>query len=215
MPKAVIFDLDGTLWDTVAPLTIIWNQVFEKNNTGKIISEEDLRNVMGMNLQEIGKIYFPDMTEERRTDIFRQCAEAHCAYLKDHGAPLFFDKATLENLRSKYDLFIVSNCPCGYIEAFLQSQKLETLFKDYEMSGRTGKTKGENIKSICKHNGLCDASGIIQNSVYVGDTTGDENASNEAGIPFIHAAYGFGTAKNPAAIINNFNELESVIEKIL
>lgn len=37
MPKALIFDLDGTLWDTVAPLTLIWNQVFQKNNTGKVI----------------------------------------------------------------------------------------------------------------------------------------------------------------------------------
>lgn len=53
MPKAVIFDLDGTLWDTVAPLTLIWNQVFQKNNTGKVIVEDDLRNAMGKTLQEI------------------------------------------------------------------------------------------------------------------------------------------------------------------
>ena len=121
MPKAVIFDLDGTLWDTVAPLTLIWNQVFQKNNTGKVISEDDLRNVMGKNLQEISGIYFPDMERSRREDILNQCAVAHCAYLKEHGAPLFFDIATLELLFAKYELFIVSNCPCGYIEAFLES----------------------------------------------------------------------------------------------
>lgn len=109
MPNALIFDLDGTLWDTVAPLTIIWNQVFEKNNTGKVISEDDLRNVMGKNLQEIGRIYFPDMAEERRADIFSQCAVAHCAYLKEHGAPLFFGKKFMEQLAEKYELFIVSN----------------------------------------------------------------------------------------------------------
>ena len=84
MLKAVIFDLDGTLWDTVAPLTLIWNQVFEKNNTGKVISEDDLRNVMGKNLQEIGRIYFPDMEAERREDIMNQCAVAHCANLRLH-----------------------------------------------------------------------------------------------------------------------------------
>lgn len=217
MPKAVIFDLDGTLWDTVAPLTLIWNQVFQKNNTGKVISEDDLRNVMGKNLQEISAIYFPDMERSRREDILNQCAVAHCAYLKDHGAPLFLDRATLSQLYAKYELFIVSNCPCGYIEAFLESCNLQKYFKDFEMSGRTGKSKGENIKAICERNGLCagaaDAN-LVPNAVYVGDTLGDETAANFAGIPFIHAAYGFGTAKNPAAVLHNFSELPKVLEKL-
>lgn len=217
MPNALIFDLDGTLWDTVAPLTIIWNQVFQKNNTGKVISEDDLRNVMGKNLQEIGRIYFPDMAEERRADIFSQCAVAHCAYLKEHGAPLFFEKKFMEQLAEKYELFIVSNCPCGYIEAFLESCHLQKYFKDFEMSGRTGKSKGENIKAICERNGLCagaaDAN-LAPSVVYVGDTLGDETAANFAGIPFIHAAYGFGSAKNPAAVLHDFSELPGVLEKL-
>ncbi|SHH68870.1 phosphoglycolate phosphatase [Fibrobacter sp. UWH9] len=217
MSNALIFDLDGTLWDTVAPLTLIWNQVFQKNNTGKVISEDDLRNVMGKNLQEIGRIYFPDMAEERRADIFSQCAVAHCAYLKDHGTPLFLDLATLEKLYAKYELFIVSNCPCGYIEAFLESCHLQKYFKDFEMSGRTGKSKGENIKAICERNGLCagaaDAN-LAPSVVYVGDTLGDETAANFAGIPFIHAAYGFGSAKNPAAVLHDFSELPGVLEKL-
>lgn len=208
MPNALIFDLDGTLWDTVAPLTIIWNQVFEKNNTGKVISEDDLRNVMGKNLQEISAIYFPDMEKSRREDIMNQCAVAHCAYLKEHGAPLFLDRTTLSQLYAKYELFIVSNCPCGYIEAFLESCDLQKYFKDFEMSGRTGKSKGENIKAICERNGLCAGA-----AVYVGDTLGDETAANFAGIPFIHAAYGFGTANNPAAVLHNFSELPEVLEE--
>lgn len=207
MPNALIFDLDGTLWDTVAPLTLIWNQVFQKNNTGKVISEDDLRNVMGKNLQEISAIYFPDMERSRREDILNQCAVAHCAYLKEHGAPLFLDRATLSQLYEKYELFIVSNCPCGYIEAFLESQNLQKYFKDYEMSGRTGKSKGENIKTVMERNGCLDC-------VYIGDTVGDETAARTAGIPFIHAAYGFGSANNPAAVIQNFNELLEILEKI-
>lgn len=209
MPKAVIFDLDGTLWDTVAPLTLIWNQVFQRNNTGKVISEDDLRNAMGKTLQEISAIYFPDMEKSRREDIMNQCAVAHCAYLKEHGAPLFLDRATLSQLYAKYELFIVSNCPCGYIEAFLESCDLQKYFKDFEMSGRTGKSKGENIKAICERNGLCAGA-----AVYVGDTLGDETAANFAGIPFIHAVYGFGTANNPAAVLHNFSDLPGVLEKL-
>lgn len=216
MPKAVIFDLDGTLWDTVAPLTLIWNQVFLKNNTGKVISEDDLRNVMGKNLQEISTIYFPDMEKSRREDIMNQCAVAHCDYLKEHGAPLFLDRTTLSQLYAKYKLFIVSNCPCGYIEAFLESCDLQKYFKDFEMSGCTGKSKGENIKAICERNGLCEgaSANLVPNAVYVGDTLGDETAANFAGVPFIHAAYGFGTANNPAAVLHNFSELPEVLENL-
>jgi len=211
MPNALIFDLDGTLWDTVAPLTLIWNQVFERNNTGKVISEDDLRNVMGKNLQEISRIYFPEMEAERREGILDQCAVAHCAYLQEYGAPLFLDREVLEQLYARYDLYIVSNCPCGYIEAFLESQNLQKYFKDYEMSGRTGKTKGENIKDLCLRNGYAEKD-LTKDCVYIGDTVGDETAARAAGVPFIHAAYGFGSATNPDAVIHDFKELPKVLD---
>lgn len=40
---------------------------------------------------------------------------------------------------------------------------------------------------------------------------GDEQAARTAGIPFIHAAYGFGTAAHPDATIHDFRELTSLI----
>ncbi len=82
------------------------------------------------------------------------------------------------------------------------------------MSGRTGKSKGENIKLLMDRNGLCaGASDCNGAAVYVGDTLGDETAANFAGIPFIHAAYGFGTANSPAAVLHNFSELSETLEK--
>lgn len=105
------------------------------------------------------------------------------------------------------------------------------------MSGRTGKSKGENIKAVMERNGYCNAgslcnAGILsaadnlstvenqcagaisaKNCVYIGDTAGDEAAAHAAGIPFIYAAYGFGSANNPDAVIHNFNELPEILEK--
>ena len=46
-----------------------------------------------------------------------------------------------------------------------------------------------------------------ESAVYVGDTEGDENAAHAAGIPFIHAAYGFGAAQNPEGTIWNLSDL--------
>ena len=36
---------------------------------------------------------------------------------------------------------------------------------------------------------------------------GDEQAARQAGIPFVHAAYGFGTAIAPNAVLHSFRDL--------
>ncbi len=67
--------------------------------------------------------------------------------------------------------------------------------------------KGETIRLLMQRNGLRDAG-------YVGDTEGDERACHVAGIPFIHAAYGFGTAVTPDAVIQDIEELPACLKDI-
>ena len=102
-----------------------------------------------------------------------------------------------------YPLFIVSNCQSGYIETFLECCGLGKYFKDFECSGNTGNPKGENILEIIRRN-------EIKNAVYVGDTQGDCNASQVAGIPFIFAEYGFGNADRFDRKIKNIKELAEI-----
>ena len=80
---------------------------------------------------------------------------------------------TLEYLSGKYKLYIVSNCQKGYIEAFLEFHKLGKYFVDRENAENTGLSKGKNIRLVMARNGL-------ENTVYVGDTIGDQNAAKEA-----------------------------------
>ena len=42
----------------------------------------------------------------------------------------------------------------------------------------------------------------LKNPVYVGDTMGDYNACQKAGVPFIFADYGFGSVDSPDYIIH-------------
>ena len=88
------------------------------------------------------------------------------------------------------------------------AHKLEKYFSDFEMSGRTNLTKGENIKLVMERNG-------IDNALYLGDTIGDQIAAKDAEIPFVFASYGFGTTENPEYTISSFDELPKVAEKIL
>ena len=82
-------------------------------------------------------------------------------------------KDTICQLAKEYDLYIVSNCQDGYVPAFLKAHEMETFVKDIEMSGRTGKDKGYNIKLLMERNGVEDA-------CFVGDTDGDEKAARFA-----------------------------------
>ena len=85
-------------------------------------------------------------------------------------------------------------------ETFYKYHKLENYFLDYENPGRTGLSKGENIKLII------DRSNLLK-PVYVGDTESDLKASKYAGIPFVYAKYGFGDVNEYDLSIEKFDDL--------
>lgn len=209
MIKAIIFDLDGTLWDSTGCASAIWNRVFLKHGevTFKMTNEKAAQ-LMGKTMDEIGRILFPGFSDWERNGIVNEFGAEEAAYLSENGAVLYDGlEETLKILKQDYDLYIVSNCQDGYVQAFLHAHKLSRYFNDIEMSGRTGQDKGSNIKLLMERNN-------IQSAVYVGDTQGDEKASRVAGIPFIYASYGFGKALAPDAVIFKITELPECVKRL-
>ena len=74
----------------------------------------------------------------------------------------------------------------------------------YKRQGRTGKQKWENIRLVVERNHL-------QRPVYVGDTAMDQEAAQKAGVPFLHAAYGFGDVTG-APEITQFPQLLELLQ---
>ena len=208
MRNAIIFDLDGTLWDSTGCACDIWNRVLHKHKEVQFrMTQEMTEKLMGKTMPEIGEMLFPEMTKENRQRIVDDFGNEEVEYLFENGAVLYDGiEETLDLLNAEYDLYIVSNCQDGYVPAFLHAHKLEAYFKDIEMSGRTGFEKRKNIEILMKRNN-------IQTAVYVGDTEGDEKASRLAGIPFIYAAYGFGNAVSPDAIIESIRDLPQCMKQ--
>ncbi len=200
--EAIIFDLDGTLWDSTHQVVNVWNRVLERHpGMREPATQEETASYMGKTPDEIAVLLLPNETVETAMQIMDECCVEECVYLAEHGGRLYGDvRAVMETLKQNYRLFIVSNCQSGYVQAFLKYHQLEDLFEDYEMSGQTGMSKAENIHLIMERN-------HVKSAVYVGDTEGDENAAHSAGIPFIHAAYGFGSARNPEGVIQALSEL--------
>lgn len=206
----LIFDLDGTLWDSTGPVAEAWNEVFQRECPGlPLLTKEDIHSVMGMTMKEIGQTLYADISIPRRDEIFDICCVYEVEYLHSHCGTLYPDfRSTMEALRAEgYDLAIVSNCQRGYVDAFLASSGAADLFIDYEEWERTGLTKGENIRLVMDRNNY-------SKGIYIGDTRKDQEATIQAGLPFIHAAYGFGKAENPDGVINALSELPSVISQL-
>ena len=210
MKKGIIFDLDGTLWDASEQVTRSWNMALATIDTFKLrIDRADMMRFMGNLLFDIGRMMLPkNLTDARVQEIIELCIEYEHAYLREYGAPLYENlRKTLQALKKDYSLHIVSNCQAGYIEVFLDYTNLWDLFDDYECPGRTGLAKSENIKLICERNRLDKA-------VYVGDTDGDYNATVLAGLPFIHAAYGYGKPHASTHAVRRFDALPTLIKEI-
>lgn len=208
--KSIIFDVDGTLWDSCQAVANAWNTVLDRypELNGKQVTEQITRGFMGKTSEEIFNTLLPEVEEQKRFQIMEECGKQEEVEIAKHGGKLFDNlEKTLQILSQKYDLYIVSNCQAGYIEAFLAYHKLAHYFKDYENSGRTGKPKGENIKLIIERNHL-------QKSFYIGDTQGDYDATKIAGIPFLYAKYGFGSVDDDVPFIDSIEQLPEKAESL-
>ena len=118
------------------------------------------------------------------------CEKEHEA-LEKEGAPVYEGMGqVLKELSGRFPLFIVSNCQAGYIELVMEKTGFGSLISDHLCPGITGQAKAENIMALVKKHHL-------SSPVYVGDTKGDFEACQKAGVPFIFASYGYGTVQNP------------------
>lgn len=205
----IIFDLDGTLWNTSETIVPIWNEVLESHSeTDKQLTVAEMNGYMGKTLEQIAKLMLPKLDLEKAMSIVYECCDVEQGYLKKVGGKLYDNLAeTLKQLNEKHSLYIVSNCQDGYVQAFLDFHGFNEIFDDFEMSGRTKKSKGENIKMIIERNNLDKA-------VYVGDTQGDYEAAKEAEVPFVFAEYGFGSVDNSEYSIKEFSELPKTVKQV-
>ena len=207
----LLFDLDGTLWDSAPAVAEAWNEVFQRECPGlKPLTVDDIHGVMGMTMKEISLALYPDADMPRRDEIFDICCRYEVEYLYTHCGALYPDfRAVMETLKAQgYDLAVVSNCQTGYVKAFLTASCASGLFVDYEEWERTGLAKGENIRLVMERNHYAKG-------VYIGDTKKDQEAALLARIPFIHAAYGFGSVESADGVIHSLSELPSVITEMI
>ena len=210
MKKGILFDLDGTLWDSSEIVIKAWNRcIAEKTDRPERFTGSDMRSFMGKTLENIAALMFPALPEQERLRILRMCEQEEEKQLRAEHPMLYpGEKDIIKTLSEKYFLAVVSNCQDGYIQLYLDQCGFGELYTDFECAGRTGLDKAGNIRLVAERNAL----GAL---IYVGDTSTDMEAAEKAGVPFVHAAYGFGSAPRCAASIASLAEVVGTAGKIL
>lgn len=210
MKKAVIFDVDGTLWDSTKQVAESWSLVTSKCPIPFNISKEKILPLMGKPMTEFAHVLFPDeMDEQEKMTILQECLSFENTYLREHPGDLYEGVLeTLIKLKEDFDLLVLSNCQKNYIEVFLEGTGLGYLFKDHICWGDNNKTKHENIQILMDR-------GEYEKCIYVGDTEMDERETHLAGYPFVFASFGFGKALNPEYTLKEFKDLLEIAPKAL
>ena len=200
---SLIFDIDGTLWDSRALVAEGYNIQLKKEGLDHLcVTAEDLKPLFGKVMTEIADVILASIDPKDRYDLMERCMETENNYLFENECKIGYPGVmeTVEALSRQYRLFIVSNSQCGYPELCMDKLGLTPYIQGHLCFGDTGTSKGKTIRTLMEKYD-------IQNCAYIGDTQGDYEATVEAGVPFIFAAYGFGTPDGFAAKIDRFEDL--------
>jgi phosphoglycolate phosphatase len=203
---AIIFDIDGTLWNACPASADGWNTGLAKLGIDKRISSMQIESVAGNPYEGCIDILLHGLMA-KIPGLLKTIDESEAEAVKSRGG-VFYDGVIrgIKELAKKYKLFLVSNCQEWYLNLFLDFSGIKPVLTGFDCYGISGVNKSEMLLRLKNNYSL-------HNPVYIGDTANDEIAAKTAQIDFIYASWGFGGPKQVTKTVKSFTELVDYFRK--
>ena len=206
--KTIIFDLDGTILNTLVDLKNAVNHGLKTRN----LSEKDLefvRNAIGNGTQVLVKRCCPeDISEEERAIVFATFKNYYLEHYADNTRPYEGIIDMLKKLKGQVKLGVVSNKDHDLVIKLI-NKEFPGLF-DIVQGSYFDKPKKPNpylIDKIIKENNLNK-----KDCLYVGDTNIDKESATNAGLDYLLVNYGYRTKEELEKMCPTDTSISSVDE---
>ncbi len=201
--KKVIFDLDGTLYETNSSILGAVEETRREFGLPPVPEAEVSRHI-GKTLDSFLAVLFP---ENKDLDSVRDAFRLHeRTAVKKHGRLFPGIVSLLEELKQLgFFLTICSNGSESYIGLVLESMEIREYFSEI-VSSKYCSSKGEAVARIASPEEF---------SIVVGDTIIDLEAAGEARLPAVAVTYGYGVNEDLTKAAFTADSPEEVLHKVL
>lgn len=190
----ILFDLDGTLVDTLEDLAVSTNEALRQFGCPPH-RLEDYRYLVGNGARRLIERALPDefRSEETILCVQKLYEEHYAKHFLDHSKPYDGMEETLRSLRADgCRLAVVSNKPHEFAEQMVRTIFGENLFFSV-LGHRVGAPHKPDPLTVYETIALADATTL--STVYVGDSNVDVETGRNANLPVIGCAWGFRGAE--------------------
>ena len=213
MYKLIIFDLDGTMFNTAPGITKAMSQLLERHNRPKL-SDETIISYIGHGLEGLAKNVWPELLNdpEKTQQLIHEFKELYDdCYLE--GSHMYDG---LLDFLNQWDgrIAVVSNKTLKYVQGLVQSTPLKDHKWEYLIGGdvpEQRKPQPDGIESVLI------ATGIAANEcVMIGDHAVDIQAAKSAQVSSVAVTFGFSDheelkSHSPTGVLHHYNDLMSLL----
>ncbi len=180
MKTGILWDLDGTLLDTLGDLHAAVNYALDQFGYPQR-SMEEVRRFVGNGVERLLALAVPESVDhEPVLALFRPYYQAHC---QDRTGPYPGIPEALEKLAARYPMAIVSNKPDAAVKA-LCAQYFPGIYARGESTDCPRKPRPDMVFQAMEAIG-------VETCVYVGDSEVDVLTAKNAGVPCLTVLWGF------------------------
>ncbi len=214
--KLLIFDVDGTVWDSEKDVFLSFNHTL-KENAGFEITKEEFQKLAGMHL---GKMFEKELPEDKK-NLAGEYAKKYRKYYIDEchyidSTTLFPNvKNTLDNFKNQgFYMAVASSKPKRILDKMVSHFKLEGF--NYVLGTEESDFKHKPDPEIVNY--IIDNLNVKkEDAVIIGDSKSDILCGKNAGIDTIAVTYGYDKPENlvsvsPTYIVDDFGELLNIIK---